>query len=117
MSETEVETPAAVAEPGGEGTNDERIGRLESAVNEILTLIKGKPAADRTDVDDEDERMALVMRKELAKLKASEDRKAERDAERGKIAQLEDTVKKITEKPPREYRKVTRFMGWAGDDE
>lgn len=115
MTEQQVETPPAVAEPGGEGTNDERIGRLESAVNEILTLIKGKPAV--TASDEETTSVASEVKRELEKLRAAEDRKRERDAEKGKLAELEDKVRKVTEKPPREYRKVTRFMGWAGDDE
>ncbi len=110
-----------------ETTEETRIATLESIVEKLDRLSEavfggGKkddpapaPAAKAEDGDGEG--VGAEVRKELARLKAAEDRKKRADEQAGEVAALKEQVKKITERPPREYRKVTRMMGWAGDDE
>lgn len=116
---TETTPPPAPAEPAeGEPTIaklDEKVDKLADAVRALLD--GGGKGSSEPELSDQDRDTASLVREELAKLKQAEDRKARKDAEAGKLADLEGKVKAITEKAPREYKRVTRWMGWTGDDE
>jgi uncharacterized membrane protein YdbT with pleckstrin-like domain len=120
MSETSTEAPAAVPEPAtAEPTVSELAGKVDRLIDLVTPLVKPGEGGGEGGEGGEAEApsVAAEVKRELEKLKRAEMAKAERDAEKGKLADLEEKVKKVTEKQPREYRRSTRFMRWAGDDE
>ena len=61
--------------------------------------------------------MGAEVRAELGKLQAAEKRKAAAEGRSNQVAELAAQVKKLTERKPREYRPITKFMWGDGDDE
>lgn len=115
MSETETEPQApAVPEPV---SDEPTVKELAGKVDRLIDLVSGGARPSQAEAEPEPPSVRAEVQAELKRLKQAEQAKAERDAERGKLAELEDKVKKVTEKQPREYRRSTRFMRWAGDDE
>lgn len=121
MSETQTE-PAAPAEgppTGAEVEADSTLAELRSDVRDLAEafrgLFTGRGAA--TPPVGEDGGVAAEVQAELKKLQAAEDRKARAAGQAGKVAELEATVKKLAERKPREYRRITQLMGWVGEDD
>jgi hypothetical protein len=120
VSETTTETPAAEvpAEPTGEGTDHERLAKVESAVDQILGILRGGQTAPGAETPAEPADPRAEARAEMEKLKAAERRKQQRADEKarleGRLSAIETAVK---EKPPRDVRRATRIMKWANDDE
>jgi hypothetical protein len=114
--------PTEATPPEHEGPPADRLDSLESKVDGIVETLKrilhpgdgappvaAEPAAEEPDV-------AAQVKAELAKLKAAEDKKkaaADKDKE---FTELKETVAKIQEKPPKEYRKVTNLV-WGRDED
>lgn len=116
MSETTTE-PAAPAEPETPPEGD-KVDRLEAKVDKLAEMIAGLfKGGSKPDSDAEGEAasVAAEVKRELARLKAAEERKAKADGESAKVAELEEKVKKIAEKPPREYRRITSIL-WGSDE-
>jgi hypothetical protein len=87
-----------------EAVND----RLDELMEKVSQLGRRRPssAAERgTDV-------AEQVRGEVAKIKAAESRQGQGD----RLGALETAVKAITEKAPKEYRRITRVL-WGDDEE
>ena len=115
-------TPAPTTEPPAslpaETSDEPTVKELAGKVDQILDVLKGgHPEAGSESEPAAPEDTAAVVRSELAKLKAKEDAKARTDKEKADTAARLEKVEKAVEKPPREYRKVTRFMRWTGDDD
>lgn len=114
MSEQDTETPAP------EGSEEKRIDTLEQKVDRILSMLSGG-GKDDAGSESEPEPAAdpkAEMRAELAKLQAAERRKAARDAEKqANEDRLKKIEEKLTEKPPREYKRSTKFMRWEDKPE
>lgn len=119
MSETTTEpaAPAAPAAPaeGGETT----LAEVSAKVDRLADAVSGLLASDHTTggPSPEDRSVAAEVQAELKKLQAAEDRKKRAEAQSGKVAELEAKVKKMAERKPREYRKITRMMGWVTDED
>ena len=109
---------APAAEPAADDGEAGRIHTLDTIAEQLRELkeaVFGGKGSPGSESEPEGAPVADEVRRELARLKAAEDRKkaaAERD---GKVAELEEKVKAIAEKPPREYRKITTRL-W-GDPE
>lgn len=97
---------------------EDRVDALSGKVDQILSFLSGgKSEGAGTESEPEAPAdVAAEVRAELAKLKAADERKAARDKEKSdaenRLKAVEDKVK---EQPPREYRKVTNFMGWSDE--
>ena len=120
----EEETPSGGTEaPEQEGTQEDRIDALEGKVDAIGQKIDqllglGKKPEQPTEASAEAEAptVAAEVRAELAKLKQAEDRKKARESQAKDIDELKETVKKIRERPPKEYRKFTNMV-WGRDED
>jgi len=105
-----------------DGTQGDRLESLESKVDGIVETLKritggGHEEAPATvEAEAEEPDVAAQVKAELAKLKAAEDRKAKAEARDKDVDELKETVKKIKEKPPKEYRKVTNLI-WGRDED
>jgi hypothetical protein len=105
-----------VTEEATEEGRIESISSLAAAVRELKEIVMGRkdgtPEAEPEAADPKAE-----MRAELAKLqraeKAKAARQAEKDANESRFKAIED---KLMEKPPEEYSRITRFMGWRGQE-
>ena len=119
MSETTTETP----EPPAEGTPTvpelaAKVDAQESKLDKILGMLTGHGAESPAEPEAEDAKSIAQReaRQAVQDLQRREQAKAKRDAAAGELKALRDKVDKITEKAPREYRKVERFMRWDKDD-
>lgn len=119
---TEVDQTVTEPEPERDDEADrihsisELNAKVDALAGRLEQLFTRKPSRDPAEAE-QSRSVADEVKAELAKLKAAEKAKADREAERGKLAELEAKVKHVTERPPREYRKSTRFMGWLGEDD
>lgn len=98
-----------------------RIHSLEELSEKVDRILAALPGLGQGGSEPEPEPAAdpkAEMRAELAKLQAAEKRKQAREQEKaateGRFKAIEE---KLKEKPPREYSRVTNFMGWRGDDD
>ena len=111
-AETETEQETSTPEPQGE----DRVSRLEDKVDHLIEQVKGLfTGGGKTEAEAEPQSVGEEIKRELARLKQAEDRKkttAEKDAE---LARLKEQVKKLAEKPPKEYRKITQRI-WGPDE-
>lgn len=122
MTEAETDSPGTET-TDGEGTQEDRIDALEGKVDvigqkidQILGLGKKPEQPTEATAEDETPGVAAEVRAELAKLKQAEDRKKARESQAKDIDELKETVKKIRERPPKEYRKVTNLV-WGRDED
>ena len=119
MSETTTE-PAAPAAPAPPAEGETTLAEVSAKVDKLAEAVAGLLASDHTTgggPSPEDRSVAAEVQAELKKLQAAEDRKKRAEAQSGKVAELEAKVKKMAERKPREYRKITRLMGWVTDDD
>lgn len=111
MSDTTTE-PAAQPE----ASEEKRIDTLESKVDRILDMLSGSGSSgpgSETTTEEPPVDPKAEMRSELAKLQAAEKRKqAAAEARERNESRLKAIEEKLTEKPPREYKRSTRFMRW-----
>lgn len=116
------ETPPPAAEPEGGGTLDQRMSRVESAIDQIRAVLTGgsghAPGSATSEGDSAqaaDAASADATRQAVAEIRRREAAKKRRAAEAGRLDRVEAAVQAIAEKPPREYRKATRFMRWEDE--
>ena len=116
MSETTAETTTTDGEPERIRSIDD----LAAKVDKLFEWMQGNKDAEPRAPDAEPEEptsVAAEVQRELAKVKAAEERKAARDREKAEHdARLAAVEEKVKEKPPAEYRRVTKWMGWTGDE-
>lgn len=117
VSEQDTETPAA--EPGQ--PLEQRVNTIEDKLDKVLGMLTGggdKPAESDEPEEDAKSVAAREARAEVQRLAKLEQAKKSRDDEKAaaeaRIAAVEEKVK---EKPPREYRKITKWHGWVGEDD
>jgi hypothetical protein len=109
-TDQEPEVPETDA-PETEGDSGLTLEHLNDKIDRLADLIKRRtPSARASKADDADD-VARQVKDEVGKLKAHED--AQR--QRGELENLKAQVKKIAEKAPQEYRRVTRWM-WGSDE-
>jgi hypothetical protein len=93
-----------------EGVND----KVDSLIAKVEAFLKGGTTSKaRTTKADEAAGVAEQVRTEVGKLKAEEKREAART---GRLDQLEAAVKKLAEKAPVEYRRITTML-WGDPDD
>jgi hypothetical protein len=107
------------AAPGG--GLEAKVDALAGKVEQLFSMFRRgggdrgsetEPAAGQEELS-----VAAEVQRELGKLHAEEEsrrRETERDA---KVEELSGKVAAIPERPPREYRRATNIMGWAGKDD
>ena len=120
MSETTTEPAAEPAAPAAEPAGETTLAEVSAKVDKLADAVAGLLASDHTPgggPSPEDRSVAAEVQAELKKLQAAEDRKKRAEAQSGKVAELEAKVKKMAERKPREYRKITRLMGWVTDED
>ena len=108
-TETTETTPPVPAE-----TEDRIVDRVVDRLKDILKPGDGQATAAEPD---EPASMAAEVRREVERLRGEEQarqKEADRDAE---VGQLKEKVAAIPEKQPREYRRSTRVMRWANEDD
>ena len=121
MTETNTTPPAAPAPEtapavpeGHPDTLDGVNAKLDKLADLVEGLLSKEDSAGHPAVSNEDRPVAEEVKEQLAQLKRAEDRKARADGQSAKVSELEGQVKKLTEKAPKEYRRITTFM-WGGD--
>jgi hypothetical protein len=88
--------------------------KVDNLIGKVEALLKGGTGTrSRATRADEAADVASQVRSEVGKLKTEEKREAART---GRLADLEATVKKLTEKAPVEYRRITTIL-WGDPDE
>ena len=112
MSEPATETPAepaAPAEHDGEGSLETRVGRIESAGEQIRELLTGGGGQrEEPEAPDIKAEVRAAVREVQAKDKARADKAAEEQSLKEQVANLQAKV----ETAPQEYKKATNAMGW-----
>ena len=118
MSETDTTTPAPETAPAVPEGHPETLDGVNAKLDKLADLVEGllsrQDSAGHPGVSNEDRSVAEEVKEQLAQLKKAEDRKARSEGQSARVAELEGQVKKLAEKPPKEYRKITTFM-WGGD--
>lgn len=120
MSDTETTHDAEETEVTSESSAEESrilsIEAINAKLDEVMRKLSGgarSPA--RGSARDDAADVGEQVKSEVRKLRAAEDARKRSDARDGRLADLEDKVKKLTEKAPAEYRKITQRL-W-GDPE
>ena len=122
MTEQTTETSA---EPDGEGERIQSLTALSDKVDRLAGMVeklvgggqRETPAEPAAEADGDTRAQTRQAAAEIARRKAAREARAARDAE--SEARLKAVEDKVREKPPAEYRRVTRFMRWEDkkDDE
>jgi hypothetical protein len=113
------ETTTGAEEAGEEETGGEHSGLtldgLADKVDHLAEIVKdfakGRPRAGTQ--ADQSQAVAEQVREEVGKI-AADDKKKQAEADR--LGQVERAVKAIVDRPPREYRPITKLL-WGDDDE
>ena len=110
MTDAPAEQPAP-AEPE-KPSESARLDTIESKIDRLFDLVTGSGGEQASEPEPEPDvktetrnAVAEVKRREAARQKRAE----EKAANEKRLAAVEEAVK---EKPPREYRRVTRWMRW-----
>lgn len=110
-------TPAGAGE---QGSTDQRLGRLESAVERIEQAITGiAPSHDEAQQHTEDKldrpsNVAEQVRAELEKARREQEAADRAAAERGELEGLKERVAKLAETPPAPPSlKRVKILGWG----
>ncbi len=110
-----------MTEQSTEETRIHSIDELSEKVERILSMLSGSGQQDAGSESEPEEPAAdpkAEMRAELAKLQAAEKRKQAREQEKAAgEARLSAIEEKLKEKPPREYKRSTKFMRWQDEDD
>lgn len=103
------ETP----EPEDEGHDGITLTGLADKVDNLAsTVARLARGGSRSRQQDGGEEVAEQVRTEVGKIKAAEDRQRGRE---DRLGRLESQIREIVEKPPREYRWITKKM-WGDED-
>jgi len=112
MAEPETETTEAPAEPGHDGSTDERLSRIETTLSDVIAFLKGGQAAP-AETEPEAPDIKAEVRAELRKLQAADRDKEAKAAEQESIKDQIGSIKAMLEKQPQEFKRATKIMGWA----
>src|SRR5215468_2072950 len=114
--QTEHEEPAAPDEPGHDGTNDERLSRIETTLAEVIEFLKG--GGPPTTAEAEPERdIKAEMREAIREVQAADKAKADKAQAAQSVQDQIGELRAAIERQPREYKKATRRMGWVLESE
>src|SRR5262249_16324363 len=110
-TEPETSEPDAPAEPGHEGSTDERLSRIETTLADVIGLLKGGGQGNGAPVaEPEAPDIKAEVRAELAKLRSKEKADKDKAAEQQSIHDQLGEIKAALEQAPQEYRRVTQAM-------
>ena len=104
----EPEAPAA-EEHDGEGSLETRVGRIESAVEQIRELLTGG-GGPREEPEAPD--IKAEVRAAVREVQAKDAAKAAKAEEQQSLAEQVASLKAKVETAPQEYKKATNAMGW-----
>ena len=120
-------TPPPGDPPAGSGDAGPDRGDLKAAIREVLSEMgvgsapngsgdpsgtgdggSGDPSGDAGSgrLHDEELRLENLVRRELERVKVGEE-----------VGSLKEQIKKIVERPPRQFRRIEKLMGWATEDD
>ena len=112
MSETET-TEAA---PAVSAETEDRI--VDRVVDRLKDILKGGHAKQGSETEpDEPASMAAEVRREVERLREAETRQHREEELTADVGDLKQKVAAIPERQPREYRRSTRIMKWATEDD
>lgn len=114
-------TDTSQATPPPEGTDHERIARVESKVDTLVDamnkLLPGSHAEAQQRTEERLDRGSTVedqVRAELARAKEEEQAQAAKDAEKAEGESLKERLARLEEKPPAPPRsRRTAMLGWG----
>lgn len=105
----ETETGETETDSGQGVTLSGLADKVDALASRVAGMGRGGRAGSRADTGEE---VASQVRSEVAKIKAADDRKR---TATDRVEQLAAQVKAIAEKPPREFRPITKWM-WGEDE-
>ena len=110
------------APPPAEGEETPTVAELDKKVDHLAEMISqllgggGREAPQETAAPEaEHVDVGAEVRKEMERVHAKEEARKQREAEADSA--LTEKIKKVTEKPPREFKKATERMGWVGPND
>lgn len=114
--QTDGTTPAEAPEPEQStgdrpAWGDALAAKVDSLADAVRAFVTGTPSGGQPGQAEQGEDVAAQVRAEVGKIKEADERRRGRES---RLDQIEQAVRKIAEKPPREYRRVTKF--WWGED-
>jgi hypothetical protein len=109
VDEEETEGDETTDETGGHLTLAGLEAKIDSLAGMVADLVRGRAGGSH---GGESEDVAAQVRGEIEKIRTAEGHDRATD---GKLGQLTAAVKKLAEKPPKEYRRVTKIM-WGEDE-
>jgi hypothetical protein len=113
-TEPEVDETEETEEDSGSGISlDGLNSKVDNLIGKVEALLKGGPARSRASKADDAADVAAQVRSEVSKLNAAEKKEA---ARRGELESLKQTVQKLAEKAPVEYRRITTML-WGDPDD
>lgn len=114
--ETQAETESEESETGErEASRIRSLDELFAKIGALEKRLTGQGSTPRrASKADEAADVGAQVKAEVAKLKQADDAEQRRRGNAGRLADLEAQVKKLQEKAPVEYRKITKFL-W-GDE-
>lgn len=105
--------------PEVEGERIHSLADLSEKVDKLFDMLSGQHQEQGSESEPEAAPdVKAETRRAVAEVRRREAAKAARDREKAEQdARLKAVEEKLKEKPPAEYRRVTRFMRWEGDKE
>jgi hypothetical protein len=104
-------------EPAAPDIEADRVKTLGEMIREEIAKALGNHGSVESAAEPDQPDVAAETRREVARLKAEEDRKAQREARAARVDAAVAKMEAIKEKQPREYRRSTRFMGWVDKED
>ena len=107
--------PAETTPPVSTETEDRIVDRV---VDRLKDILKGGGHDQGTETEpDEPASMAAEVRREVERLREAEAKQHREEELTADVGNLKQKVAAIPERQPREYRRSTRVMRWANEDD
>lgn len=90
---------------------------VNDKVDQLIDAVKRMATGTRRTQADQTEAVAQAARDEIGKLHQAEEAERRRKGLHDRVDELEDKIRQVTEKVPREYRPITRALWVEPDDE
>ena len=93
--------------------------KIEDKIDRLAEILRGDKHEEQGSETEPDQpaSMAAEVRREVERLREAEAKQHREEELTADIGDLKQKVAAIPERQPREYRRSTRFMKWAEDDD